>query len=109
MKKTILKIVAVVLVMIGLLVLLCACESHQVGNRITHGKDVQSFQYAYVYLDGNKIVEGYVSQWRDYEDSDAVQVQIDGKFYLTHYSNVILVADPSLGGIVYDSGVVDHN
>ena len=49
------------------------------------------FDYAYVYCGNNLIVEGTVEKWWDYENSDMVQVKIDGKVYLTHSANVILV------------------
>lgn len=32
-------------------------------------------------------VEGAVESWKDFEDSDMVQVRIDGVTYLTHSSN----------------------
>lgn len=38
-------------------------------------------------------VSGTVDSWFDYEDSDAVQVTINGVTYLTHYTNVVLIAD----------------
>lgn len=36
---------------------------------------------------------GRVESWQDYENSDVVQVKVDGKVYLTHYSNVVLIDD----------------
>ena len=82
-----------------LVVILCVCAScdgsyYKTGNRITGGSDVQTFTYAYIVLDGQEIVRGHITQWRDYDDSDVVQLLIDGKFYLTHYSNVVMIADP---------------
>ena len=71
------------------------------GNRVTWGKDVQTFTYCYVALGGKEVVQGYVTQWRDYDDSDTVQVLVDGRYYLTHYTNVVLVADPSQGALAY--------
>lgn len=97
MKKRIIVIAAVLLIVLPL----CSCSSiYQTGNRITGGVDVQTFHYAYVHL-GDKTIEGAVTQWRDYNNSDVVQVMIDGKYYLTHYTNVILVSDPNLGGMGY--------
>lgn len=91
--------VLVVLLLIGLAVF-AGCE-YKTGNRITGGKDVQTFTYAYIMLDGQEIVKGYINQWRDYEDSDVVQVMIGGKYYLTHYSNVVMIADPEHGSLQY--------
>ena len=90
-----------ILVLVALAVLLAACTA-QVGNR-TYGNDVQTFTYAYIRLGDRDIVQGYITQWRDYHDSDAVQIMIDGKYYLTHYSCVVMVADPSHGNLGYDS------
>lgn len=47
------------------------------------------FQYVIINF-GSRTIEGVCEKWWDYEDSDAVQVQIDGVIYLTHYENVLL-------------------
>ncbi len=98
--KRLLNIALIVLIMIVLALALSGCQQ-QVGNRITYGKDVQTFNYAYIYLGNNLIKEGYVTQWRDYDDSDTIQIMIDGKYYLTHYSCVVMIADPSMGNLGY--------
>ena len=110
-KLSIIKLIAVILTLVVCSVLLFACDAPttSTGNRITSGKDVQTFNYAYIMIDGHEVASGAVTQWRDYEDSDTVQVLLGGKYYLTHYSNVILVADPEKGSLGYDSGWVDHN
>ena len=46
-------------------------------------------------------MRGAITQWRDYENSDVVQVLVNGKFYLTHYSNVVMIADPEQGALSY--------
>ena len=97
MKKKV--VVLVALLLIGLAVL-SGCE-YKTGNRITGGKDVQTFTYAYIRLDGQEIVKGYINQWRDYDDSDVVQVMIGGRYYLTHYSNVVMIADPEHGSLQF--------
>ena len=51
----------------------------------------QKFDYAYIYFGDKLVVEGEVEKWWDYDNSDIVQVQIDGKVYLTHSANVLLV------------------
>lgn len=53
-----------------------------------------NFSRAIVYApDGTKIAEGKVSNWRDYDDSDQLQVCINGKTYLTAAENIILIAE----------------
>ena len=52
-----------------------------------------SFERAIVYLPNGDVVEGEVQSWRDYEDGDQIQVKIDGKTYLVHSSNVVLISE----------------
>ena len=66
-------------------------ETHH-GNRQLF--DLKNrFNYGIIRLPSGEVVEGKVSSWYDFDDSDAVQVTIDGKTYLTHYSNVVLIGD----------------
>ena len=97
------KVLALVMVLVIVTLLLSSCDEryYKTGNRITGGKDVQTFTYAYIVLDGQEIARGAITQWRDYENSDVVQVLVNGKFYLTHYSNVVLIADPDQGALSY--------
>lgn len=107
LKDRVQKIVAIFLaaITIALLgVLVTGCESKtQTGNRIIKGQDIQTFHYAYVRLGDKDIVEGYITQWRDYNNGDEIQLMIDGKYYLTHYSNVVMISDPAMGGMVYEN------
>lgn len=100
------KIVLYAVLLVVLVAVLSGCQFKH-GNRIVAGKDVTTFTYAYIRLGDKDIDEGYVTQWRDYDDSDTVQVLINGKFYLTHYSCVVLVADPSQGALQYDLGLAN--
>lgn len=95
------KLIVVLIITLFSVAVLVGCTEIKTGNRMLAGKDVQTFNYAYVRIGDKNVVEGYVTQWRDYDNSDEVQVLLDGKFYLTHYSNVVLVADPSLGALQY--------
>ena len=51
------------------------------------------FDRAIIGLPNGDVVQGKISSWLDYTDSDVVQLTIDGKTYLTHYSNVVLIDD----------------
>jgi len=55
-----------------------------------------NFNYAYIILPDNTVVQGRVESWTDYEDGDQLQVKIDGVTYLVHSSDCVLVNDPSL-------------
>ena len=97
-----LKLLLLVAVLLVAVLVFSGCEDmHKMGNRITGGKDVQTFTYCFVVLDGQEIARGAITQWRDYDNSDVVQVLVNGKFYLTHYSNVVLIADPEQGPLSY--------
>ena len=84
MKKTLIAI-ALILILVISIITLSSCNMQILD--ITY-----SYEYAYISLPNGKVVEGKVDSWVDYE-SDAVQVVINGKTYLTHYSNVVLISD----------------
>ena len=52
-----------------------------------------SYERAIILLPNGEVVEGKVSSWTDFEDGDQIQVKIDGKTYLVHSSNVVLISD----------------
>ena len=82
------KIIAIVLLaalVVGLLIL-AGCNKQVVD--LTY-----SYEYAIIGLPNGEVVEGKVSSWTDFEDGDQIQVKIDGKTYLVHSSNVVLISD----------------
>ena len=81
------KIICVVLIL-SLALALTACK---VGNRQI-GVDIspQTFTHAILELGNGELVEGTVTTWRDFKNSDVIQFTMDGITYLTHYSRVIL-------------------
>ena len=52
-----------------------------------------SFDKAIVYLPNGEVVEGEVQSWCDYENSDQIQVKINGKTYLVHSTNIALISE----------------
>ena len=52
-----------------------------------------SYERAIVYLPNGEVIDGKVDSWRDYEDGDQIQVKIDGKQYLVHSSNIVLISE----------------
>lgn len=52
-----------------------------------------SFERAIIFLPDGEKIEGKVTSWNDYDSSDMIQVAIDGKMYLTHSTNVILISE----------------
>lgn len=100
MRKVTWKVAALIALLVICLFVFAGCEV-KTGNRITSGRDVQTFNYAWIKLGDETVVKGAVTQWRDYDNSDTVQVLIGGKFYLTHYTNAVLIADPEAGPLTY--------
>ena len=79
------KILAIALAMI-LMLTFTACNKQMVD--LTY-----SYERAILSLPNGEIVEGRVSSWTDFEDGDQIQVRIDGKTYLVHSSNIVLISD----------------
>ena len=84
MKKWIAIVLAVVL-LAGLLIL-AGCNKQMVD--LTY-----SYERAILVLPNGEVVDGKVSSWTDFEDGDQIQVKIDGKTYLVHSSNIVLISD----------------
>ena len=49
------------------------------------------YDRAIIYLPDGIVVDGKVQSWTDFEDGDQIQVKVDGKTYLVHSSNVVLI------------------
>lgn len=80
------KIIAIVLIVLMLMCTLSACNVQVID---THW----NFDRAIIFLPNGEIIEGKCQSWTDFEDGDQLQVKIDGKTYLTHASNVVLIDD----------------
>lgn len=52
-----------------------------------------TFEHAQITMPDGSVVKGRVDSWKDYENSDMMQVKIDGKTYLTHSANVVLISE----------------
>lgn len=51
------------------------------------------YEWAIIQLGNGELIEGHISSWKDFNDSDCVQFTMDGITYLTHYTNVILCSE----------------
>ena len=83
------KMIAIVLtaaVVLSLAATMTGCNKQMVD--LTY-----SYEYAIISLPNGEVVEGKVSSWTDFEDGDQIQVKIDGKTYLVHSSNIVLISD----------------
>lgn len=79
------RFIAITLVLAALLaVILTGCNYKMID--ITY-----KFDRAILKLPDGTIVSGKLESWRDYEDSDAIQIRIDDTTYYTFLSNVVLI------------------
>lgn len=52
-----------------------------------------SFEKVMIALPDGTFVEGECTRWSEYENSDMIQVTVNGKTYLTHSTNVVLISE----------------
>lgn len=75
------------LLAVALCVSLAAC-----GNRRLLDT-TYTYDRAIISLPNGEVVDGKIQSWLDYEDGDQIQVVVDGKTYLVHSSNIVLIND----------------
>jgi uncharacterized lipoprotein NlpE involved in copper resistance len=85
-KEVLITIVAIATLAAIMVLSLTGCGNKQVFDT------TYNFNYGYVTLPNGEVIEGKVTSWMDYSESDMVQVVINGKTYLTFSSNVVLVS-----------------
>lgn len=80
------KFICMVLVLVLACVLLAGCNETIIDT-------TYHFDYAYVKLPDGTCVQGTVKRWKDWSDSDTIQITFaDGGTYYSHSSNVVLIA-----------------
>lgn len=52
-----------------------------------------TYERAILSLPNGEIIEGKVKSWTDFKDGDQIQVNIDGKQYLVHSENIVLISE----------------
>lgn len=77
-------IIALVLILVFAVIALTGCNQQIIDT-------TWSFNKAIIYRQDGTTIEGVVESWKDFENSDMVQVKIDNVTYLTHSSNVVLI------------------
>ena len=86
MKKVILSIICVASLVFTAMCLSTACNKDILDT-------TWKFDYAYIKLPTGDVVQGKVVSWTDFDDGDQIQITVNGKTYLTHISNVVLVSN----------------
>ena len=87
MKKKISFLIAALLVC----AILAACGSEASAGGYQFFDTTFTFGRAMIAMPDGTTVEGKVSSWKDYENSDQIQLVINNITYLTHISNVVLI------------------
>ena len=52
-----------------------------------------SYERAILCLPNGEVIEGKVQSWTDFADGDQIQVKIDGKQYLIHSEDIVLISE----------------
>lgn len=79
------KILCIVMVLLAVLLIFTGCSNRQLIDT------TYRYDYAIIKLANGEVVEGKVQSWLDFENSDMIQVKIDGKSYLVHSVNCDLI------------------
>ena len=79
-------IFAGLLVMVATAGLLTGCNRQIIDT-------TYSYERAIIGLPNGEVIEGKVQSWKDYDDGDQIQVKIDGKQYLVHSEDVVLISE----------------
>ena len=62
-----------------------------------YNKTIIDLTYAYdtaiIKLPNGEVVQGKVESWTDYKDGDQLQIKVNGKVYLVHSANVVLIKE----------------
>lgn len=90
MSKGVKNVLAAIIIVIVILLIIFSCIELFIGNRQILDTAMH-FDHVIVKLADGKIIEGTVDSWKDFENSDQIQVTINGITYLTHCTNVTLI------------------
>ena len=52
-----------------------------------------SYDKAIISLPDGTVISGEVQSWTDFSDGDQIQVKINGKQYLVHSEDIVLIAE----------------
>ena len=83
MNKGLKSVIAAAIIIIIILVVIFGCLELFIGNHQVFDTAMR-FDYAMIKLADGEIVEWRVDSWMDFENSDQIQVTINGTTYLTH-------------------------
>ena len=82
------KKVFIIGILSALILMATGCGNRQIFD-VTY-----TFNKAKIKMPDGSVISGKVDSWKDYEDSDQLQVVIDGVTYLSAAENIVLIAEP---------------
>ena len=80
------RIIYICLMLVILVAMLCGCNKQLIDTTYT-------FDRAVISLPNGNVIEGEVQSWKDFDDGDQIQVKINGKTYLVHSSQIVMIAE----------------
>lgn len=83
MRKKVICFVLLIAIVLGSFSLLSGCNKQIIDTKY-------NFKWVCLELPNGEIVEGKCESWRDYENSDSIQITINGITYYTHLNRVVL-------------------
>lgn len=81
------KILAILALALIFVVTLTGCSNKQTFDF------AQKFDRVILQLPDGTIIDGVCQSWRDFEDGDQLQVKVNGKTYLVHSSDCVLIIE----------------
>lgn len=85
-KRALCMLAAILLVVAMMLMFMTGCNRQVIDTTF-------SYDNAILALPDGSIVSGKIESWKDYDDSDQIQVKIDGTTYLVHSVNIALIKE----------------
>ena len=83
-KSNLIKIVGVVLTTAAFV---CGCSNKDMFDA------VYTYDKVIIEMPDGQVVKGNVESWRDYEDGDQLQIKVNGKTYLVHSEDCVLISE----------------
>lgn len=84
--KKVLSVLSIIAVVIIFVCFLSGCNQQIFDT-------TYKFDRAIISMPDGSVISGKVESWKDYSDSNAIQVKIDGKTYYTFLDNVVLISN----------------
>lgn len=79
------QIITGVVVTVAAMFMFASCNSQLIDT-------TYHYDTAIIRMPDGSVVTGKVQSWKDYGNSDSIQIKIDGMSYYTHIQNVVLIS-----------------